>query len=37
MEDFLGYDYTMDEIRESIGVQHCAKEVHVVQPLVGHS
>jgi hypothetical protein len=25
MEDFLGADFTMDEIREATGVQHCAK------------
>jgi hypothetical protein len=37
MEDFLGDDYTMDEIREENGVQHCGEEVHVVQPLVGQS
>jgi hypothetical protein len=37
MEDFLGVDYTMDEIREETGVQHCGEEVHVVQPLVGQS
>jgi len=35
MEDFLGYDYTMDEIIEAIGAQHCDEEVHVVKPLVG--
>jgi hypothetical protein len=37
MEDFLGDDYTMDEIRETIGAQHSAEEVLVVQPLVGQS
>jgi hypothetical protein len=35
MEDFLGDDYTMDEIREAIGAQHYGEEVPVVQPLVG--
>jgi hypothetical protein len=35
MEDLLGADYTMDEIREATGAQHCGEEVHVVQPLVG--
>jgi hypothetical protein len=35
MEDLLGVDYTMDEIREEIGAQHCGEEVHVVKPLVG--
>jgi hypothetical protein len=37
MEDLLGADYTMDEIREATGVQHCGEEVLVVQPLVGQS
>jgi hypothetical protein len=37
MEDFLGADYTMDEIREETGAQHCGEEVLVVQPLVGQS
>jgi hypothetical protein len=37
MEDLLGADYTMDEIREATGVQHCGEEVHVVQSLVGQS
>jgi hypothetical protein len=35
MEDFLGVDYTMDEIRETTSVQHFGEEVFVVQPLVG--
>jgi hypothetical protein len=35
MEDFLGVDYTMDEIREATGAQPSGEEVHVVQPLVG--
>jgi len=35
MEDFLEDDYTMDEIREAIGVQHYGEEVIVVQPIVG--
>jgi hypothetical protein len=35
MEDFLGDDYKMDEIREATSVQHCGEEVPVVQPLVG--
>ena len=26
MEDLLGDDYTMDEIREETGVQHCGEE-----------
>jgi hypothetical protein len=30
-------DYTMDEIREAIGVQHCGEEVLVVQYLIGQS
>jgi hypothetical protein len=37
MEDLLGADYTMDEIREATGVQHCGEEGHVVQSLVGQS
>ena len=37
MEDFLGDDYTMDEIREATGAHHSSEEVHVVQPLVGQS
>jgi hypothetical protein len=37
MEDLLGDDYTMDEIREATGVQHCGEEGHVVQSLVGQS
>ena len=37
MEDLLGDDYTMDEIREAIGAQHYGEEVHVVQSLVGQS
>ena len=35
MEDLLGDDYTMDEIREAIGGQHCGEEGLVVQYLVG--
>ena len=35
MEDLLGDNYTMDEIREAIGVQHCCEEFTMVQPLVG--
>jgi hypothetical protein len=35
MEDLLGADYTMDEIREANGAQHHGVEVSVVQPLVG--
>jgi hypothetical protein len=35
MEDFLGDDYAMDEIREEISAQHSGEEVHVVKPLVG--
>ena len=34
-EDLLGVDYTMDEIREATGVQHCGEEVPLVQSLVG--
>jgi len=26
VEDLLGADYTMDEIREETGVQHCGEE-----------
>jgi hypothetical protein len=37
MEDLLGSNYTMDEIREEVGAQHCSEEVPVVQPLVGQS
>jgi hypothetical protein len=37
MEDLLGVDYTMDEIREATRVQHCGEEGHVVQSLVGQS
>jgi hypothetical protein len=35
MEDFLGVDYTMDEIREETGVQHFGEEAHVVQYFIG--
>jgi hypothetical protein len=35
MEDFLGDNYTMDEIRGPTDAQHCGEEFHVVQPLVG--
>jgi hypothetical protein len=35
MMDFLGVDYTMDEIREETGAQPSGEEFHVVQPLVG--
>jgi hypothetical protein len=31
------FDYTMDEIREANGVQHCGEEVFVVQSLIGQS
>jgi hypothetical protein len=34
MEDFLGTDYTMDEIRETIDAHHYVEEVLVVQPLI---
>jgi hypothetical protein len=34
MEDFIGADYTMDEIREAIGAQHCGVGVPMVQPIV---
>ena len=37
MEDFLGADYIMDEIREATGVQHCCEGCHMVQSLVGQS
>jgi len=37
MEDLHGDDYTMNEIREATGVQHCGEEVFLVQPLVGQS
>ena len=37
MEDLLVVDYTMDEIREAIGVQHCGEEGFVVQSLVEQS
>jgi len=37
MEDLLGFDYTMNEIREKTNVQHCGKEGHVVQSLVVQS
>jgi hypothetical protein len=37
MEDLVRVDYTMDEIREETGVQHCGEEVLVVQYLVGNS
>jgi hypothetical protein len=37
MEYFLGAYYTMDEIREEIGAQHCVEEVILVQPLIGQS
>jgi hypothetical protein len=30
MEDFLGADYTMNEIREANGVQNCGEETPVV-------
>jgi len=35
MEDFLGFYYTMDEIREVNGLQHCGEEVYVVKSLFG--
>jgi hypothetical protein len=34
MEDFLGVDYTMDEIKKQTYVQHCGEEVIVVKYLV---
>jgi hypothetical protein len=34
MEDLLGAEYTMDEIREATSVQDCGEEVHLVQSLV---
>jgi hypothetical protein len=37
MEDLVRVDYTMDEIREATGVQHCGEEVLVVKYLVGKS
>ena len=37
MDDFLGDDYTMDKIREEIGVQHCGEEFPVVQSLFGQT
>ena len=37
MWDFLGVDYTMHEIREATGVQHCGEEGHVVESLIGKS
>jgi hypothetical protein len=37
MEDLLGADSTMDEIREETGVQHWSEEFLVVQSLVGQS
>jgi hypothetical protein len=37
MEDFVGNDYTMDEIREGVVVQHCGEECLVVQSLVEQS
>jgi hypothetical protein len=37
MKNFLGDDYTMDEIREATDSQHHGEEVPVVQPLVGQS
>ena len=37
MENFLGVDYTMDEIKEETSAQHSGEEVLVVQPLVGQS
>jgi hypothetical protein len=37
MEDLLGADYTVDEIRETNGVQHCVEEDYMVQSLVGQS
>jgi hypothetical protein len=37
MEDFLGVDYTMDKIRDEIGVQPYGAEVPLMQPLVGQS
>jgi hypothetical protein len=37
MEDFLGANYTMDEIREATSVQHCGEEDLLVQSLVRQS
>ena len=37
MEDLIGADYTMDEIREATSVQHCHEEGPVVKNLVGQS
>jgi hypothetical protein len=37
MEDLLGADYTMDEIREETSIQHSGEEGLVVQSLVGWS
>jgi hypothetical protein len=37
MEDFIGANYTMDEINKAIYVQHYGEEGHVVQSLVGQS
>jgi hypothetical protein len=37
MDDWIGADYTMDEIREATGVQDCGEEGHVVKYLVGQS
>jgi hypothetical protein len=37
MEDFLGVDYTMDEIREAIDVQHYGEKLLMVQSLVRQS
>jgi hypothetical protein len=37
MEDLLGVDYTMDEIRDAIGVQHCGEEIPTVQSLLQQS
>jgi hypothetical protein len=35
MEDLLGDNYTIDEVREATSAQHSHEEVHVVKPLVG--
>jgi hypothetical protein len=37
MEDFLGYYYTMDEIREATSAQPSGEEVPMVKPIVGQS
>ena len=37
MEYFLGAYYTMDEIREETGVQHCGEEGPIMQSLIGQS